>query len=424
MNFLKSDFLEPAVLLNAIFKTAIDGIITIDESGIIQLANPAAAHLFFYQPEELIGKNISMLMAEPHHSKHDGYLENYFRTGQKKIIGIGRESEGKRKDGSLFPIRISVSEIKIKNRTFFTGIITDLSEQREAEEKIRSLNQQLEQRVKERTEEINQTMKKLIDSNERLKSEIHEREKVESLLRATEQEIRIALQKEKELNELKSRFITMASHEFRTPLSTILSSASLIGMHNKQSSEQISKHLVRIRSAVNNLTGILNDFLSLSKLEEGKIKLRPEWFSFPEFCEEVIDEIKGLLKEGQEIVQEDHMDTQQVFLDQHLLKNIIFNLLSNAIKYSPPKSKIYCISEIENGQLRISIRDEGIGIPEADQVYLFSRFFRASNVTNIQGTGLGLNIVKQYVNLMDGDISFESKSEQGSTFSIELPIQG
>ncbi len=422
MPLFQPDFLGSSVLLKAIFDTANDGIITINERGIIQMVNNAISELFQYTSKELIGKNISILMPEPHHSMHDDYIMNYKETGKKKIIGIGRKVDGRRKDGSLFPLRLSVSEIKVEGHLVFTGIIHDLSEQKKAEENIRQLNQELEERVELRTNELSETVKKITITNEKLANEISERKKIEELLRETETEIRGALEKEKELNELKSRFVTMASHEFRTPLSAILSSAALIEMYSEEGQEPLRvKHLHRIKKSIGNLTNILNDFLSLSKLEEGRIQVNPESFLFSDFCEEVIDEIKGLLKTEQNIEHVAEGKDEVVFLDKHLMKNILFNLLSNAIKYSSEGKTIYCKSEMKANEVIITIRDEGLGIPKSEQIHLFTRFFRAGNVTNIQGTGLGLNIVKQYVKLLNGNITFTSEIEVGTTFIITLP---
>jgi two-component system, LuxR family, sensor kinase FixL len=421
---LKSDFLEASLLLKAVFETASDGIISINKDGVIQLANPAIGELFQYEVDELLGENISILMPEPHQTAHDGYIENYFKTGQKKIIGIGRQVKGRRKDGTLFPIRLCVNETEVNGYHIFTGIIHDLSEQWKAEKSIKRLNVELGERVQLRTNELLETVDKMVKTNAILGKEIAERKKVEQLLRESEKEIRIALEKERELNELKSRFVTMASHEFRTPLSTILSSTSLLEMYNKEEqNEQRKKHLQRIRSSIGTLTNILNDFLSLSKLEEGIIKCNPEEFNFSEFCLEIIDEMEGLLKPGQHINHENLSPQQNdvVFLDRSLLRNILYNLLSNAIKYSSAKKSIYCKNEFINSDLIITIKDEGMGIPKPEQVHLFTRFFRASNATNIQGTGLGLHIVKQYLDLMNATIDFTSEAEVGTTVVITIP---
>ena len=238
------------------------------------------------------------------------------------------------------------------------------------------------------------------------------------------QETRKALEKEKELSELKSRFVSMASHEFRTPLSTILSSVSLIGRYAESTDQpKREKHVNRIKSAVRNLTGILNDFLSLSKLEEGKVDNKPEPFLIQELCEDVIDEMQGLLKPGQYFFLSTPPEPVEVTLDRRLIRNILFNLFSNAMKYSSDGKPINCICRVEDGLLLLEVRDEGIGIPEADQAHLFTRFFRAANSTNIQGTGLGLNIVKRYVELMDGSVTFASELGVGTTFTVRLPLQ-
>lgn len=414
---------EDAKKLQAIFETAIDGIITIDAKGIVESYNSASSRLFGYQPNEVIGNNVNMLMPEPDKSAHDGYIKRYQKTRTPHIIGMGREVVGKRKDGSTFPMRLAVSEVVLNSRTIYTGIIHDLSDVKKAEQKFKKLNEKLELIVEERTEKLSEVVNKLLETNQKLENEIFEREKIEEALRQSELEIRVALQKEMELSELKTRFVSMASHEFRTPLSTILSSASIIGRYTKsENQEQREKHIKRIKSAVNNLTGILNDFLSLSKLEEGKIEYKPSEFEMISFCNETVDEIQGLLKPGQYIKFEGELAETVLFLDKRVLKNVLFNLLSNASKYSGEDAKIICHHSIVNQHLYLQIVDEGIGIPEADQQHLFGRFFRASNSVNIQGTGLGLNIVKQYVELMKGTVSYESEEGKGSTFSVTIPL--
>lgn len=409
--------------LNAIIETANDGIITIDENGIMDAINPAAAKLFGFTIEEMKGRNVSMLMPEPDASLHDQYVMNYLRTGVKKIIGIGREVRGKRKDGTVFPMRLSISEVNLHDRRIFTGIVHDLTDQKNAEDRIIRLNSELEDRVEQRTEELASAVNQLLETNKQLKVEVQERQAVENTLRENEQEIRKALEREKELSELKSRFVSMASHEFRTPLSTILSSADLIEAYKREDQqEKRERHTTRIKSAVVNLTNILNDFLSLSRLEEGKIETNPGYFDLQEFCNETFDEINVLLKPGQTIHRHEELDNADIYLDSKLLKNILFNLLSNAIKYSDPGKPIYCTMVVNGDHLKITITDNGIGIPEEEQQHLFSPFFRAHNVENIQGTGLGLNIVQRYVDLLKGEITFQSKLSEGTTFYVTIPL--
>lgn len=395
LKHIENELMDNQHKLDSIINLAVDGIISIDEEGTIEMINPAAAKLFGYSKEEVIGKDISLLMPEPHKSDHDQYMANYHRTGIGKIIGIGREVEGLKKDGSVFPFKLSISEIFLRDRRIYTGIIHDLTDQKKAQEELQHLNQELENRVEQRTIELK---------------------------RATEK-IRKALEKEKELSELKSRFVSMASHEFRTPLSTILSSVSLMSRYVQANEpSKLEKHLNRIHGSVNHLKNILDDFLSLSKLEEGKIGINPEPFDVIELAGNVRENMELVAKPGQTINYSGHTEPAIVTLDKMAMENIMINLLSNAIKYSPENKKIYLSTHLKNGKLHVTIKDEGIGIPTGEQNHLFERFFRAKNATNIQGTGLGLNIVKRYVELMKGDISFESEEYQGTTVSLTFPI--
>jgi signal transduction histidine kinase len=212
----------------------------------------------------------------------------------------------------------------------------------------------------------------------------------------------------------------MASHEFRTPLSTILSSASLVAKY-KQTEEQDKrdKHIQRIRSAVNNLTDILNEFLSIGRIEEGKVQANFSSFNVQEHIQLVCNEMTTILRKGQSFSYTHKGDTR-VYLDLSLLRNVLINLLSNAIKFSPENAVITVGSEVDQKTILISVKDNGLGIPEDDKKHLFERFFRANNVTNIQGTGLGLHIVSKYVELMNGTIAVDSELEKGTTFTIQF----
>jgi|AntRauTorckE5430_2_1112549.scaffolds.fasta_scaffold01812_4 PAS domain S-box-containing protein len=412
----ETDLKESQNQLNAIIDNAVDGIITIDERGRMQIVNPAAAGLFGYKVEELVGQNVHVIAPTPHREKHDGYIEKYLETGERKIIGIGREVIGLRKDGSTFPCMLSVSEIDFGDRKLFAGLIHDLTQRKADEERIKTLNTELEKRVEERTEKLVEVVNKLLLTNDNLKREIQERKVVEAALQQSQIEVKKALEKERELNELKSRFVSMASHEFRTPLSTILTSASLIGRYTAPGTEEKrEKHINRIKSAVGNLTGILNDFLSLSKLEEGRFENVPQTFDLKELVLKTVDEIKMLTKPNQDIIYH-HEGTTEVFLDIKFTRNICINLLSNAIKYS--EKDIFINTEITKETIKITVKDQGIGIPKEEQEYLFTRFFRAKNAINIQGTGLGLNIVRKYLELMNGTITFESELNEGTMLII------
>lgn len=417
---------DHTTLLEALYQTAVDGMIIINARGIMQLVNPAVLSLFGYAKEELIGQNISMLMPPHDSQQHDQYIHNYTSTGRKKIIGIGREVWGLKKCGNIFPFRLAVSAVKIGEDCFFAGIIHDVSEQKAAEAEIISLNTKLEARIHERTEKLAQVVNTLLQTNENLATEIAERKNVEEALRLSRQEVEKALATERALSELKSRFVSTASHEFRTPLSTILSSISLIDRYAQKTSEyeKQAKHIQRIKLSVNNLTGILNDFLSVSRLEEGKVYANVSYFNLHELIAEVVEEMEVYAKTNQKI---EYIPTEakntQVCLDPHFLKNILINLTSNALKYSNDGQTVKICSNIQDNQLFISIADEGMGIAEEEQPHLFERFFRAQNATNIQGTGLGLNIVQRYVELLHGKISCVSRLNEGTTFSISIPLQ-
>ncbi|MBI5914732.1 MAG: PAS domain-containing sensor histidine kinase [Bacteroidetes bacterium] len=419
-----------ATYLSAIFRTATDAIFTIDERGIVESVNPAAERLFGYEASEILEKNISMIMPSPERDRHDGYIRTYLDTRQASIIGIGREVEGLRKDGKRLPLRLAVSETMLNGRRIFTGFLHDLTDMKLAQAEIRKLNDdlelqndKLEQQVASRTEELSEAVNRLLGVNLQLEREVEERRAIEKALRKSEENLIKALEKEKRLNELKSRFVSMASHEFRTPLSAVLSSADLAEAYTTtDQQEKRSKHLQRIKTAVGTLTAILNDFLSLSRLEENKVQMQPLAFTLYDFCNEIADEMHGLFKPGQHIRQHHVNCDQTIFLDKKILKNIIYNLVSNAIKYSNAGKPIDCRMEIQNSYLQIEITDYGIGIPEEDQPHLFERFFRANNVENIQGTGLGLNIVKRYLDLLNGKIEYKSKPGKGSTFTVHIPI--
>lgn len=411
---------ELELRFKAVMEVALDGIITIDERGIIESINQSACRLFEYEESEVIGSNISKLMPTPYSREHDGYINKYHKTGERKIIGIGREVKGLKKSGVIFPIFLNVNEINIGERKIFTGIIHDISAIKKAESDIIEMNMLLEEKIEERTEQLAETINQLLRTNYELKKQISDREAAEEALHLKETELEDALVREKELSELKSRFITMASHEFRTPLSTILSSVSLIERYNTTEQQpQREKHIAKVKNAVDNLSGMLSDILSLSRLEEGRFQVKPVQFEMQKFCHEVIEEMQGLIKSNQHIVCTMPEHPVEVFTDSKILKNILYNLLSNAIKYS--EQDIKC-SLSENGDhFTIVVEDKGIGISEEDQKQLFGRFYRASNALNIQGTGLGLNIVKKYVDVLNGEMSFESELGKGSTFRFKLP---
>lgn len=387
-------------LLDAIIQNAIDGIITIDEYGIVESINPSASKLFQYQPEEVIGKNVSVLMPSPDRERHDTYLKNYRDTSVPHIIGYGRDVLGRKKDGNVFPFRLGVSEVRFEGKRIFAGFVHDLSHQKEAERRLMEYTQHLEKLVEDRTVVLNETI---------------------GALTLAKEEVSTSLEKEKELGKLKSRLLSMASHEFRTPLSSIQLSTALIERYAEAfNNSNISKHINKIKSAINNLTTILDDFLHVEKAEAGKVEVSFSKFDVKLFAKEIVDEMQLLTRPGQIIVYDHFGSSTVVYLDKNLLKNCIINLISNAIKYSGEDSTITFTTNIEENRYSVTISDNGIGIPVEEHKHLFEAFFRAQNTGNIPGTGLGLNIVARYVKLMGGIIEFESAPGKGTKFSISF----
>jgi signal transduction histidine kinase len=243
---------------------------------------------------------------------------------------------------------------------------------------------------------------------------------LEQLVNERTRELIESLDREKEMNAAKTHLVSMVSHEFKTPLTAILSSASLLERYDGQNiSEKRIKHYGQIKSSVKNLTNMLDDFLTVDKIELGKAETRYETFDLKVFVEEVMEEMQIILKSDQHF-RYTHSGDTLVLQDSKILRNVLLNLLSNASKYSSEHSNIDVFSSVVNGAVSIKVQDHGIGIPEEDQQYIFTDFFRAKNASDIQGTGLGLNIVKRYMDLIHGSISFSSTPQQGTTFAIEF----
>jgi len=406
-------------LMEAVLDTAVDGIITIDTNGFIINVNKSALALFGYKLDELVGYKINMLMGIEHSTQHDQYISRFLNTRKAKIIGIGREVLGKKKNGDLFPFRLAVSEVILNDKILFTGIIHDLTDVNAAREELVAINKELDAKVVERTYEVEKVVNQLLSINKLLKEEISERIEIQNKLTAQEKRLLESLEKEKELGDLKSKFVTIASHEFRTPLATILSSASLISRYKlEDQQENRDKHTEKIKIAVNNLTGILNDFLSLSRLEENTIMITKSDIDLKSLLEESIEEVSIIQKDGQNIKVTIDGVERKIMTDEKMFKNVIFNLVSNAIKYS--ECDIICNLIFKENSIELNVIDQGIGISEADKKHVFTRFFRSSNVTNIQGTGLGLNIVGKYAEVLGGDVRLESEENLGTTVKFTL----
>jgi len=312
---------------------------------------------------------------------------------------------------------VSLSSYTVNNELFVIAFVINITVRKHQEDIVIKQKEELEQVTKEITQ-LNVSLEKKIDDRTKMLRETL------SALEQSKLELSEALKTEKDLGEMKSKFVSMASHEFKTPLSTILSSSFLLEKYNDLDEPgKRTKHINRIKYAVNDMKMILDDFLSLDKLDEGIVQAKPEMLSAEacfETLNDVVYEMSVHCKPGQQILTDFKGDTP-VAIDERLLKNVLINLLSNAIKFSPENSPIELKCHISSKELLLSVKDRGIGISEEDQVHLFERFFRAKNAVNVQGTGLGLNIVLRYIELMNGSIEFKSELEKGSVFTIHIP---
>jgi PAS domain S-box-containing protein len=388
----------------AIFQESAIGIIVTNSSFEIILSNRFADKLFGFDENELIGENISLLIPNHLKDRHHGHLTH---LGHEKPIsrpmGVGLDLKAKRKDGSLFPIEISLSHFKAAQTMHYIAFVSDVTLKRKVEmelilknQQINQLNETLEQEVAARTQALQNTLDKL---------EINTKE------------LEISLEKEKVLGDLKTRFVSMASHEFRTPLTSILGSATLIEKYAKAEDQpKREQHINRIKSSVSHLTEILEEFLSVGKLEDGKLEIHPAEFSIRDFIQDILSDFSTY---NQTIRFELEVDFT-CFQDSSILRKVIFNGLSNALKFS---QKEVVLSVFQEGtQVVITIKDQGIGISEEDQKHLFQRFFRGGNATVIQGTGLGLHLVDRYMRLLGGKVEIRSELNKGTELCLQLPI--
>lgn len=530
--------------LQALFENASEGIIFTNSKGIIVRVNAAAERIFGYEPATLLGKPVETLIPSKLREDHETERKRMTANPELRPKGNGRELPAIRKNGEEFYAEISLSYFCERNEIFYIAFVVDVSERKRQEKiigenlsNISRLNEELDAKIRERTAELQDTMRKLEAVNHDLSKEVSDRKKAELRLIKSQQlyeaiahnfpdgvigvldrnltyvmaggrelqqigfpnghpvghrifdehnselsaqaeitlrsvfsgekitldidlnnnsynliavplpdahgeinEILVVMQnitdrkqverrliktieKEKELSSLKSKFVTMASHEFRTPLTTMLSSVFLLENYTGQRYEEKKRaHFDRIKRSIRILTELMNDFLSLEKLEEGKVKVVYSPVDVKNFLEDIISEFNPVKKPGQNILLEFSGDNVEVTTDRQLLTNIMHNLVSNAIKYSGENKEIRISARHVNDCLKISVMDRGIGIPEDEQRDIFKRFYRAENAGNIQGTGLGLNIVKKYIKLLNGSINFKSKQNEGATFTIRLPM--
>lgn len=376
----KEEAEEAVKRMSSVVDNVLDAIITISDVGEVESFNRAAEKIFGYKAEEVIGKNVKMLMPDPYHSEHDGYLKNYLQTHDAKVIGIGREVKAKRKDNSIFPITLGVNEVEVSGRRLFVGIIRDISDEKESQRKMEEYNHKLEE----------------------------------------------AWSKAEKANQAKSEFLATMSHEIRTPMNGIIGVSELLSYTDLE--QQQEKYVNTIQASGELLLSLINDILDFSKIEAGELELESIPIVLNGLAEEVVHLLNTKAHENNvEIVVRIPQDVPlAVKSDPVRLRQILINLIGNAIKFTKDGYVLLSIEKIskENGQVRLkfSISDTGVGIPEDKILTIFEHFCQADTSTTRQygGSGLGLAICRKLIKIMGGEIRVKSVVGKGSTFLFEL----
>ena len=363
--------------LQGVFNSVIDGVIIIDAKGIIDAFNPAAEDIFGFSEEEMLGKNVKNLMPEPYRSGHDGYLNNYLKTGEKKIIGIGREVSGRCKDGSVFPMDLAVSPMEISGKPMFVGLVRNITERKQHEKAIK-----------------------------------------------------LAKLAAESANRMKSEFLANMSHELRTPLNAIIGYSEMLKEDAAEDcNTQTMDDLNKICISGNHLLKLINDVLDLSKIEAGRIELLHEKIDVFAFIQEIARVVQNQMHNNNnhfEIICAESIG--EIIGDDGKLRQILFNLLSNSAKFTN-KGLVTLSVKLEGQQgkqqLAFAISDTGIGMTPKQLDKVFIPFVQgdASTTRQFGGTGLGLSICKDICETMGGHIEVQSEPGKGSTFTVFIPVE-
>jgi len=359
-----------------VFESSTEGLIVCNKAAEIEAVNPSMLAMFGYSDaSELIGQKVEVLIPSKYSDSHKAKRDKFIDNPSRRSMGTGRDLRGKKKDGTEFPVEISLSHYGEKEPKMI-AFITDITER-----------VKIENEVKEAKEAEISTL--------------------------------LALNKERHLNQLKANFVSTVSHEFRTPLSTIFSSAQLIEKYlDEDGQEKRLKHTGKIQWSVSVLNNMIEDILSLSKLEEGKVILKPVIVDLNLMVNQIFSEVKSIypniklnLKAG----------SIKIHSDEKVLQHVLMNLIENGCKYGIEGGKVDVTITALEKSIKISIADNGIGIPAQEEKNIYDRFYRAANAENIKGTGLGLNIVRKNLELLRGTVEFQSQLNLGTTFTIILP---
>ncbi|WP_226883625.1 hybrid sensor histidine kinase/response regulator [Allocoleopsis franciscana] len=389
-----------------------DAVITTDSQGLVTFMNPVAEALTRWNSEEVLGYDLTQIFHAINEKTRE-VIENPIKLVLQEGVTVGLENHTLliTKDGSEIPIDDSAAPIKNEAGNILGAVLVfhDITEQQQIQSVLEKTNEELEVRVAESIAQLKET-------NEQLRQEIARRQRLE-------QELRLALEKERELNELKSRIIATVSHEYRTPLTTILSSADILENYDSRLTlDKKKKHFQRIQSSIKYLTKLVEDMLIVNQAETGNLEFSPTFLNVEQIACEIVNECQVNPANPHRILFECQGSCTNVFLDEKLLKLILRNLLSNAIKFSPDRNPIRLELSCEPSQVVLRLSDQGIGILPTEKPWLFNPFFRGSNIGVTPGVGLGLVMVKECVDLHGGEILVESEVGQGTTFTVTLPM--
>ncbi|GAB4512394.1 MAG: hypothetical protein OHK0046_11850 [Anaerolineae bacterium] len=370
LKMIQEELAESKKHIQAILDNVINGIITLNDWGLVESVNPAAARIFGYQMDEMYGQSLGQLLAEPYHSTHVRELLRYLESS------TDHEMVGMRENGETFPIYLAISKVQLGERTIFTAIIQDVTERK------------------------------------RMEAEILDKQKLS-----------IALEKEREMRDLKNRFITMMSHELRTPLASILLSSDMLKHYGEQApADEKRLYLENISTQVGHLTEMIKDVQTLSRSDSSSSLFMPQLTDLVIYCRGIVDEFNLNHHKSHRLFFSAVHENMPTLLDHKLMRQVLTNILTNAIKYSGDGGDIRVVISNGSRNARIQVVDEGIGIPEEDLPHLFEPFHRGRNVENLAGTGLGLAIAKQAIELHGGSIGIESQQGIGTVVTILLPL--
>ncbi|MGZ4898274.1 MAG: PAS domain-containing sensor histidine kinase [Candidatus Angelobacter sp.] len=374
-----------------LLEAAPDAILEVNQEGQIMLLNEAAERMFGYSRGELLGLNVESLVPASMRGGHAQHRASYAMHPNTRPMGTGLELQGQRKDGSLFPVEISLSPNWIEGSLHVIASVRDITQRRAVEDRLRALREQY-------TAEL--TVK-----NEQLEARNLEVERA---------------------NSLKTEFLASMSHELRTPLHTIIGFSGLLTEQLEGPlTEKQQRFVSHILQDARHLLELINEILDISKIESGRLELKRESFDFSQIVEEVLGGIRHQAAAKNIAVENKNSFQRSLYADRLRVKEILYNLLNNAVKFTPEGGRVWLESFGEGDTLHVSVCDTGIGIPAKEHPSIFEKFYQVGDTTGgiREGTGLGLPITKHLVELHGGSISVESRPGEGSRFMLTLPVR-